>query len=217
MKRKLHVYRPPRGRYTGIFAILGGVVATIAVFVAIPLSQKLADQFSPSMVEVPEAVIEPPEDFVVETEEPPEEPEEAPPEEPLDEPMNLDLGMDLGDLSVGTGGAFVVEIPKFAMRGGDDPFGSGDLDSPPQPVSKSQPTFPQSLLRKGVGGRVVCAVVVGPDGRVNSATIKQSSGNGGLDDAALKAVRKWKFKPAVRGGKTIQATALVPFNFEVKR
>ncbi|GAA5484237.1 energy transducer TonB [Haloferula sargassicola] len=217
MARKLHVYRPPRGRFTGIFAILGGVIATLAVFVAIPLSQHLSETLSPPVAPMPEVAVEPPEDFSVELEEPPEEVEETPPEEPLDEPANLDLGLDLGDLTVGTGGGFVVEIPKFALGGGDDPFGSGDLDSPPQPVTKSQPVYPSRLLSKGIGGKVIVAVTVTADGRVAGAKVRTSSGNRELDDAALKAVRKWKFRPAVSGGRKTQATALVPFNFEVKR
>jgi protein TonB len=202
---------------TGIFAILGGVVATVAVFVAIPLSQKLADQFSPPVEPPPELAVDPPEDFATDLEEPPEETEEPPPDEPLEEPTNLDLGMDLGDLSVGTGGAFVVEIPKFAMAGGDDPFGGGMMDSPPQPITKSQPVYPSRLLSQGIGGKVVVAVVVDETGKVTGAKIRDSSGNRELDNAALKAVRKWKFQPAVRGGKKARATALVPFNFEVKR
>ncbi len=217
MKRKLHVYRPPRGRYSGAFAILGGIIATVAVFVAIPLSQKLAEAMDPMVVAVPETVIEAPEDFSLEIEAPPEEIEEKPPEEPMDEPTNLDLGMDLGDLSVGTGGGFVVEIPKFAMRGGDDSFGAGDLDSPPQPVAKSQPIYPSKLLSKGIGGRVVVEVVVDATGKIASAKVRNSSGNRDLDEAALKAVRKWRFRPAVQGGKKARATALVPFDFEVKR
>lgn len=217
MKRKLHVYRPPRGRYSGAFAILGGIIATVAVFVAIPLSQKLAEAMDPVVVAVPETVIEAPDDFNLEIEKPPPPIEDPPPEEPMEEPSNLDLGMDLGDLSVGTGGGFVMEIPKFAMRGGDDAFGAGDLDSPPQPVAKSQPVYPSKLLSKGIGGRVVVEVVVDATGKISSAKVRNSSGNRDLDEAALKAVRKWRFRPAVQGGKKARATALVPFDFEVKR
>ena len=218
MKKKLHVYRPPRGRFAGVFALAGGIIATIAVFVAIPLSQKLADMTSPPVAAVPEVELAPPEDLSLTLDEPPPEEEEPPPpEEPLEEPANLDLGIDLGDLSVGTGGAFVMEIPKFALKGGDDPFGAGDLDNPPQPIAKSQPVYPSRLLNKGVGGKVVVAVTVDEGGRVVAAKVRTSSGISELDDAALKAVRKWKFKAAVRGGKPAKATALVPFNFEVKR
>ena len=172
---------------------------------------------SPPVSVVPELEIEPPEFAELDEPPPPEEVEEDPPEEPMDEQPNLDLGMDLGDLSVGTGGGFVVQIPKFALGGGDDPFGGGDLDSPPQPFSKSQPVYPNRLLSKGIGGKVVCAVMVDAAGAVSSAKVRKSSGNRDLDAAALKAVRKWKFKPAVRGGKKVKSTALVPFTFEVKR
>lgn len=217
MKPDLHVYRPPRGSYTRVFAFIGGIMATVAVFVAIPLSQKLVEQFSQDVAPPPEIAIDPPDDFITDIEEPPEEPDEPPPDEPLEEPANLDLGMDLGDLTVGAGGAFVVEIPKFALKGGDDPFGSGDLDSPPQPVSKSQPIYPSRLLSKGIGGKVIVAATVDSNGRVTGARVRTSSGNRDLDNAALKAVRKWRFRPAVSGGKKVSATALVPFNFEVKR
>ena len=217
MKRDQHVYRPPKGRRTGIYSILGGAVATIAVFIAIPLSQMISDFTSPVAPPPPEIEAEPPEFAELDEPPPPEEIEEEPPEEPMEEAPNLDLGLDLADLSVGTGGAFVVQIPKFAMGGGDDPFGAGGMDTPPQPFSKSQPIYPQRLLSKGIGGKVLCAVMVDASGKVVSSKIRQSSGNGELDAAALKAVRKWKFKPAVRGGKKVKATALVPFTFEVKR
>ncbi|MGD7653301.1 MAG: energy transducer TonB [Verrucomicrobiales bacterium] len=217
MKQELHVYRPPRGRYTGVFSILAGVVATIAVFVAIPLSQKISEAVSPTAMPQPEIEVEPPEFAEMDEPPPPEEVEEEPPEEPMEEAPNLDLGIDLGDLSVGAGGGFVVEIPKFAMGGGDDPFGGGDLDSPPQAFAKSQPIYPSRLLSKGIGGKVLCALTIDADGKVTGAKVRQSSGNADLDSAALKAARKWKFKPAVRGGKKVKATALVPFNFEVKR
>jgi len=218
MSRERHVYRPPRGRYSGIFAILGGVIATLCVFVAIPLSQKLADLTSPPPVVIPEPeAAPPPEQELLVEEPPPEEIEEDPPEPPPQDAPNLDLALDVGDLSLGTGGGFVMEIPKFLMKGGDDPFGGGDLDSPPEPFSKSQPVYPSRLLSQGKGGKVLIAVVVDDGGRVVSTKVRQSSGYSELDQAALKAVKRWKFKPAVRGGRKVKATAVVPFNFEVKR
>ena len=216
MKRELHVYRPPRGRRSGIYAILGGVIATIGVFVAIPLSQKLAETANPTLPPLPEMEIEPPEAFAELEEPPPEEIEEKPPEEPLEDLPPIDLGMDLADLSVGTGGGFVVQIPNIGIGGGGDSFGGG-IDSPPQPFAKSPPIYPNRLLSKGVEGKVLCAVVVNAEGAITSASVRESSGNRDLDAAALKAVKKWKFKPAVKSGRQVQATALVPFNFEVKR
>lgn len=217
MSRPRHVYRPPRGRYSGIFAIIGGVIATLAVFIAIPLSQKLADMTSPAPIAMPEPEAAPPPEMELVVEEPPpEEPEEEPPEPPPESAPNLDMALDV-ELSVGPGGGVSLSIPKFAMAGGDDPFGSGDLESPPKPYRKSPPVYPSNLLSKGVGGKVEIACVINASGAISSSKVRKSSGNSSLDQAALKAVRKWKFNPAVRGGKKVKATCVVPFNFEIKR
>lgn len=212
-----HVYRPPRGKYTGIFAVIGGIIASIAVFIAIPLSQKLSEMLDPQKPEPPEMTVEPPEEMDFETDEPPEEVEEEPePEEMVEESTDMDLGIDLGDLTTGAPGGFVMEIPDFGMKGGDDAFG-GDLDAPPQPTSKMQPTYPSSLLSKGVGGRVLVSCSIDTSGKVVGTSIKSSSGHPDLDKAAINAVNRWKFKPGTKGGKAVKSVAVVPFNFEVKK
>ncbi|TAG08939.1 MAG: energy transducer TonB [Verrucomicrobia bacterium] len=214
---KRHVYRPPNSQKLHWFAIFGGLLATIGVFIAIPLTQKLTAVIDGSSVPPPEIVVEPPDDQSFETEEPPEEVEPEPePEEMVEEATELDLGIDLSALTAGTGGGFIMEIPKFALKGSDDAMGS-ELDSPATPTTKIQPTFPNSLLKKGVGGRVLISCSVDAKGQITAATIHQSSGQPLLDDAALKAVRKWKFKPASNSGKAIASKCIVPFNFEVKK
>lgn len=212
-----HVYRPPQGKNTGVYALIGGIIATVAVFVAIPLSQKLSQMLDSQQPEPPELTVDPPEEMDFETEEPPEEMEEEPePEEMVEESTDMDLGIDLGDLTTGAPGGFVMEIPNFGMKGGDDAFG-GDLDAPPQPTSKLPPTYPSSLLSQGKGGRVVVSCSIDASGKVVSASIKSSSGHPELDKAALNAVSRWKFKPGTKSGKPVKSVALVPFNFEVKK
>lgn len=212
-----HVYRPPRSKFTGVFAVAGGLVFTIMLFIAIPLTQELAATLDGDAVLPPEVTIEPPEDQDVDMDEPPEEPEPEPePEEMVEEPADLDLGIDLGDLTTGTGGGFLMEIPKFAMKGADDVFG-GELDSPPTPVNKLPPNYPVALLSKGIGGRVLVNCTVDENGAVTGANVRQSSGHAELDKAAVGAVNKWKFKPATKGGRRIKASCIVPFNFEVRK
>lgn len=212
-----HVYRPPRGKFTSIFAVIGGLIATVAVFVAIPLSQKLSQMLDKNQSEPPEITVEPPEEMDFETEDPPEEIEEEPePEEMVEESTDLDSNMDMPDFAVGSGGGFKMEIPDFGMKGGDDAFG-GDLDGPPQPVSKIQPTYPSSLLSNGIGGRVLVSCTIDATGKVVGTTIKSSSGHPDLDKAAINAVNRWRFKPGTKGGKPVKSVAVVPFNFEVKK
>lgn len=217
MSLKRHVYTPPKGRMTGVFAIIGGMLATVFVFVAIPLSQKLNEQFSDPVMPPPEVTVAPPEDEALAMDEPPpEEQEEPPPEEPVDEPTNLDMDLAVADLPLGTGGGFIMNMPTFAMKGGDDMAG-GDLDSGPMPTSKFPPSYPASLLSKGIGGKVKIACEVDESGRLVSSKVRQSSGHAELDKAALSAVAKYKFKPATKGGRKVRASCVVPFNFEVKK
>jgi protein TonB len=169
---------------------------------------------------------------------PPPPPQEEPPPEPdeeMDEPTeiseadapddisedqgeSIDLGIDAGDLTAGPGGGgFLVNIGRGG-RGSGGGQGAGmleDVDSPPTPISKIQPTYPSSLLKKGTGGRVVVSCVVDDSGKVVSTSIKQSA-HPDLDKAAIAAVNKWKFKPASKAGRSVTAKCLVPFNFEVK-
>lgn len=215
---KRHVYKPPKGTFSAIFAVMGGLFATLAVFVAIPLSQKLNDMFQKSPAYAPDDMtVEPPDNLIEEQAPPPEEEPEPEPEDMVEESSDLDLGLEVADLASGTGGGFLMEIPKFAMKGAEDAFGGGDLDSPPTPVNKLPPTYPSSLLGKGIGGRVLVTCSVDDSGRVTGTSIKQSSGHPELDKAAVNAVNKWKFKPASKGGRKVKATCVVPFNFEVKK
>jgi protein TonB len=197
--------------------MIGGILATVGVFLAIPLSQKLTQILDGESALPPEMTVEPPEETSFEMDQPPEEPEDEPePEEMIESPNDLDLGIDLNDLTAGTGGGFLMEIPKFAMKGAEDAFG-GDLDSPPTAVNKLPPTYPSSLLSKGIGGRVLVNCTVDATGSVTATSIKQSSGHPDLDKAAINAVNKWKFKPASKAGRSIKASCIVPFNFEVKK
>ena len=42
-------------------------------------------------------------------------------------------------------------------------------------------------------------VLVGTDGTPASVTVRATSGHGDFDDAAVQAVKKWRFSPARRG------------------
>jgi TonB family protein len=59
------------------------------------------------------------------------------------------------------------------------------------------------------GGLVVVRITIGRDGSVESADIARSVP--GLDEAALRAVRLWRFRPAMRAGEPVIAIAYVPF------
>lgn len=63
-------------------------------------------------------------------------------------------------------------------------------------LSQVNPTYPESARRQGVQGTVILKIQILSSGRPGSVSVYRSSGNDGLDDAAVEAVQQWRFIPA---------------------
>jgi protein TonB len=59
----------------------------------------------------------------------------------------------------------------------------------------------------------VLRVVISPEGRVVEVSVHRSSGFPALDEAALAAVRKWRWSPTLRDGRAVSITGLVQLPF----
>jgi iron complex outermembrane receptor protein len=84
--------------------------------------------------------------------------------------------------------------------------------SPPVPVEHTDPIYPEARLAEGIEANVEVALVVEKDGSVSKAEIVSSAGPE-FDDAALAAVRSWRFVPATRDGAPVRAKIRIPFHF----
>jgi protein TonB len=87
----------------------------------------------------------------------------------------------------------------------------------PQPLSSPAPRYPREAQRRGETGTVLLRVHVGPDGKPYSVDLVQGSGSRSLDRAASDAVRRWRFRPAVREGQAVAGTIQVPITFNLER
>jgi protein TonB len=58
--------------------------------------------------------------------------------------------------------------------------------------------------------------LVNTDGRVEDVRIVASSGYAELDQTAQRAVRSWRFSPALKNGSPIAAWATVPVVFDLR-
>jgi protein TonB len=96
----------------------------------------------------------------------------------------------------------------------------------PTPVSRAAqiayddappPPYPPIARRKNWQGEVLLRVQVDERGRVLAVEVDQSSGHRLLDRAASEHVlKKWRFQPALVGGRAVVAWALVPVNFRLE-
>lgn len=83
-------------------------------------------------------------------------------------------------------------------------------------LANPAPVFPRDAERDGEEGKVILLVKVGVDGAPLAVDIKTSSGWPRLDQAALAAVRRWRFAPAKLGDKAVIASVLVPLTFSLE-
>ncbi len=79
------------------------------------------------------------------------------------------------------------------------------------------PRYPIESRRAREEGTVRLRVLISPDGRVEQVTVAKSSGFDRLDDAALQAVRKWRFRPGTQAGTPVEAVGFLSIPFKLTR
>jgi len=82
-------------------------------------------------------------------------------------------------------------------------------------LSNPRPPYPLVARRLGLEGRVVLRAEILETGACNQILVSQSSGHEVLDQAALQAVKQWRFVPARRGGERVTAWVEVPIVFRL--
>ncbi len=86
----------------------------------------------------------------------------------------------------------------------------------PKPIRQPDPKYSKLARRANREGTVVLWMIVGPDGVPHDLKVVQPLGLG-LDEEALKAVRKWRFAPARKNGVPVAAQVRIEVNFRVQR
>jgi protein TonB len=89
--------------------------------------------------------------------------------------------------------------------------------STPSGISQPKPKYPSAARRAGQQGTVTLSFTVGTSGTVTSVRVAKSSGHSLLDNAALAAIRRWRFKPARNAlGEAISYSYTLPVPFRLR-
>ncbi|MGB9106556.1 MAG: TonB family protein [Terriglobales bacterium] len=78
-------------------------------------------------------------------------------------------------------------------------------------ISRTAPAYPSIARQMGVFGAVLMNVTISPQGSVTA--VRVISGATQLRQAAISAVRQWRYKPAMLNGQPAESTAEVQINF----
>jgi TonB family protein len=91
--------------------------------------------------------------------------------------------------------------------------GAKPPDHAPRPIFTPGPVYPPEDLKTRLRGLVVLHVLVTETGTAAEVVVVKSA-RGHLTEAAIAAVRSWRFEPASRGGKPLRAWTTVEIPFE---
>ena len=84
----------------------------------------------------------------------------------------------------------------------------------PSVLYKVEPEFSEEARKAKYQGTVLMTIEVGEDGKPHRLRILRGLGLG-LDEKAIEAVSRWKFKPAQRNGHPVRAAATIEVNFRL--
>jgi protein TonB len=124
-----------------------------------------------------------------------------------------------GGIGSGTGGGIGPgKGPGFgpgAAGGiGGGVYRAGGGVSAPVLLYKVEPEYSEEARKAKVQGAVVLYVEVDPAGRARDVRVVRSLGLG-LDEKAIEAVSKWKFRPGYKNGRPVTVVATIEVNFRL--
>jgi protein TonB len=163
----------------------------------------------------------PPRRFAFRRPEPPPPNDTPPPEAKTAEPPPVVVGLTLrstttaGSFDAPVGNTLAGKPPEKAVDPSTvkpSPVPLHELDSQPTVIGDFRIPYPEDARSRGIEGTVVLSVLVDETGRVRSVKLISGPG-GGLDQAALKAVERIRFRPAMRKGQAVAAQITYRYTF----
>ena len=109
---------------------------------------------------------------------------------------------------------FASGASAFQDPGADEPHRVGGEVSRPEKISGSPPVYTDNARKAGVEGVVIVESIIDEHGDVTNTRLLQGLPMG-LDRAALKAVKSWKFKPARFEGRPVKVYYTLTVNFQI--
>jgi protein TonB len=81
-----------------------------------------------------------------------------------------------------------------------------------EPIHKVKPQYPPKARAAGIRGYVMMEARIDKNGTITS--LKVLEGHPLLNEAALEAVRQWRYRPTIIYGQTIEAITTITVNFD---
>ncbi|HET6224449.1 MAG TPA: energy transducer TonB [Dongiaceae bacterium] len=109
--------------------------------------------------------------------------------------------------AAGTAGQAGLPAPEIFYRG-------KDVDMRAEATNITDLEYPENALAAGMTGKVTLRLMIDHLGALREARVTESHPPGFFEDAALKAARSLKFKPAIRNGVPVGSIKVIEVPFD---
>jgi protein TonB len=89
------------------------------------------------------------------------------------------------------------------------------VEQKPNPIFYPDPVYPQSARRRGVEGWVEVKFLVNRSGAVSHESVLNAHPKGIFENAALNALRQWRFAPGRAGGREVDTGVVQKIRFRL--
>ncbi len=90
------------------------------------------------------------------------------------------------------------------------------FDEPPALIEYASPEYPPLAREAGIEGTVAIRVLVSEEGKVLDAVVLQSEVTPAMNQAAVQAAMKCRFRPAKQRTVPVKAHVMIPFQFKLR-
>ena len=132
------------------------------------------------------------------------------------------FGLVVGGNAMSTGGHVATNGEGTGGDAAHEAAPAPEITYTPSSVSaaaqiayRAAPAYPSAARSDEVEGKVGLEIVVDVAGRVTEARVLQRAGHG-FDQAALDAVRRWRFTPAQKDGRAVRVRMPVTVEFQLR-
>ena len=116
----------------------------------------------------------------------------------------------MGGVLGGVPGGVLGGVP-----GAEEPMRVGGEVKEPIEISRVRPQYPEAARKARMQGVVILEAIITKDGAVSDVRVLRGI-NPLLDNAAMRAVQQWKYKPATFNGRTVPVYLTVTVTFTLQ-
>ncbi len=81
-------------------------------------------------------------------------------------------------------------------------FSKSEVDEPPVAVYKKEPEFAERMMEENRTAKIRLMYIVNTEGTVEAVSLI-GSGGAAFDEVVIDAIKRWRFKPAIKDGKKV--------------